>query len=95
MRQTARTGENMEKAERLNCSDAVRQFFAYLDGALAGDSLETLEEHLEACLDCCQKLDFNRTLDAYVKGRLKEEPLPEGIEERIRRRIEDKEGRES
>ena len=84
----------MEKAERLSCSDAVRQFFAYLDGALAGDPLEALEEHLEACLDCCQKLDFSRTLNAYVKGRLKEEPLPEGIEERIRRRIEDKEGTE-
>jgi anti-sigma factor (TIGR02949 family) len=77
----------MEKTERLNCSDAVRQFFAYLDGALAGGPLEALEEHLEACLDCCQKLDFSRKLDTFVKNRLGEEPLPEGIEERIRRRI--------
>ncbi len=78
----------MEQIERLTCSDAVRQFFAYLDGALAGGSLEALEEHLEACLNCCQKLDFSRKLDAFVKDRLGEEPLPEGIEERIRRRIE-------
>lgn len=77
----------MEKTERLTCSDAVRQFFAYLDGALAGGPLEELEEHLEACLDCCQKLDFSRRLDAFVKDRLGEESLPEGIEERIRRRI--------
>jgi mycothiol system anti-sigma-R factor len=73
----------------MTCGEAVRKFLAYLDGALAGGPLEALEEHLEACLDCCQKLDFSRKLDAFVKDRLGEEPLPEGIEERIRRRIED------
>lgn len=80
----------MEKAERLTCSEAVRQFFAYLDGALTGGPLESLEEHLQECLDCCQKLEFSRTLDAFVKNRLGEAPLPEGIEERIRRRIENR-----
>jgi mycothiol system anti-sigma-R factor len=78
----------MGKTERLTCSDAVRQFFAYLDGALAGGPLEAIEEHLDACLDCCQKLDFSRKLDTFVKDRMGEESLPEGIEERIRRRIE-------
>jgi anti-sigma factor (TIGR02949 family) len=77
----------MEKAERLTCSEAVRQFFAYLDGALAGGPLEVFEEHLQECLNCCQKLEFSRTLDSFVKHRLGETPLPEGIEERIRRRI--------
>ena len=76
------------ETEHLTCGDAVRKFFAYLDGALAGGSLEALEEHLEACLDCCERLDFSRKLDTFVKDRLGEEPLPEGIEERILRRIE-------
>ena len=84
----------MEKAERLTCSEAARQFFAYLDGALAGGPLEAVEEHLQACLDCCQKLEFSRTLDGFVKSRLGDEPLPEGIEERIRRRIGNQGGRE-
>jgi anti-sigma factor (TIGR02949 family) len=79
----------MEKSGKLKCSEAVRQFFAYLDGALTGPPLEALEEHLEACLNCCQKLEFSRKLDAFVKSRLGEEPLPEGIEERLRRRIEE------
>ena len=94
IREAARPGENMEQTERLTCGDAVRQFFAYLDGALAGGHLEALEEHLEACLDCCQRLEFSRTLDAFVKDRLGDEPLPEGIEERIRRRIENQVRRE-
>jgi mycothiol system anti-sigma-R factor len=77
----------METVRPLSCSDATKQFFAYLDRALAGEPLEALEAHLEACLDCCEKLEFNRRLDAFVKSRLGDEQLPEGLEERIRRRI--------
>ena len=86
MRQEARSGENMEEM-KLSCEAAVRQFFAYLDRALAGESLEALEKHLEACLDCCEKLEFSRKLDAFVKNRLGDAPLPDGIQARIRRAL--------
>jgi mycothiol system anti-sigma-R factor len=69
---------------RLTCEEAARQFFAYLDRALAGDSLQALEKHLEDCLDCCDRLQFSRRLDAFVKERLGDEPLPEGLEARLR-----------
>ena len=75
------------KGQKLSCEQAVRQFFAYLDRALQGESLEALEAHLEACLDCCNKLEFSRKLDATVKDRLGKAPLPEGVEERIRRAL--------
>jgi anti-sigma factor (TIGR02949 family) len=78
----------MAEMKPLSCGEAVQQFFAYLDRALAGESLEALEEHLEACLDCCDRLRFSRSLDAFVKGRLGGAPLPDGIEERIRRAIQ-------
>lgn len=88
MRQAPRSGEDMGPTAPLSCEEAVRLFFAYLDRALAGEPLEALEAHLAACLDCCDRLEFNRKLDAFVKRRLGEEPLPEGIEERIRRRLD-------
>jgi anti-sigma factor (TIGR02949 family) len=78
----------MEDTKRpLSCDEAVRQFFAYLDRALSGEPLEALEAHLEACLDCCERLDFSRKVDAHVKQRLGDAPLPGGIEARIRRLI--------
>lgn len=73
----------------LTCEEAVRQFFAYLDRALAGEPLEVLQQHLDQCLDCCDRLQFSRKLDDFVKGRLGEAPLPEGIEEKIRRTLEE------
>ena len=69
---------------RLSCEQAVRQFFAYLDRALSGESLADLEAHLETCLACCDKLAFSRQLDAFVKARLPEVAVPSGLEARIR-----------
>jgi anti-sigma factor (TIGR02949 family) len=69
----------------LTCADAVTRFFAYLDRALAGEALDELEAHLEACLDCCDKLAFSRQLDGFVKERLADSPLPPALEARVRR----------
>ena len=71
----------------LTCEQAIQQFYAYLDRALKGERLEDLEAHLEACLDCCDRLEFSRQLDAIMKNRLGDTPLPDGIEERIRRAL--------
>jgi anti-sigma factor (TIGR02949 family) len=77
----------MDATKRMSCEEAIRQFFAYLDRALAGDVLESLETHLDACLDCCDRLQFSRQLDTFVKGRVGDSPLPDGFEERLRRGI--------
>jgi anti-sigma factor (TIGR02949 family) len=79
----------MEDPKRpLSCDEAVKQFFAYLDRALSGEPMEALEAHLEACLDCCERLEFGRSVDTFVKDRLGDAPLPDGIEERIRRELD-------
>jgi mycothiol system anti-sigma-R factor len=71
----------------LTCEQAVKQFFAYLDRALAGEDLAELEAHLEACLDCCDKLAFSRELDEFVKRHLPDHPVPPALEARVRRAL--------
>lgn len=71
----------------MTCAEALRQLAAYLDRALTGEELDTLEAHLKACLHCCDKLEFSRKLDAFVKARLPEGDLPPGIEARIRKTL--------
>ena len=68
----------------LTCEEAVRQFFAYLDRALAGEPLHDLQTHLDACLDCCEKLSFSRELDTFFRERLPDRPMPTALEGRIR-----------
>lgn len=71
----------------ISCVDAQRRFFAYLDRALAGEDVEALEAHFEACLECCDRLEFSRRLDWFVRSRLGEASLPPGLEERVHRAL--------
>ena len=78
----------------LTCEQAVKQFFVYLDRVRSGESFDDLEKHLEACLSCCDKLTFSRQLDAFVKSRLPDNPVPAGFEARVRRALDLAAGRE-
>ena len=78
----------------MSCADAQRRFFEYLDRALGGEDAEALEAHLEACLECCDRLQFSRRLDSFVRSRLGEATLPLGIEERVQRALAAAPGRE-
>lgn len=71
----------------MSCDEAIRAFFAYIDQALDGERLEALEAHLGTCLDCCDRLEFSKRLDDFVKAHLDRSTLPEGIEERVRRAL--------
>lgn len=71
----------------VNCEQAARLFFAYLDRALEGEDLASLEAHLGDCVHCCGRLEFSRKFDDFVRASLGDEPLPAGIEERIRRAL--------
>ena len=76
----------------MTCEQAVRRFFTYLDRALAGEALQDLETHLEACLACCDRLAFSRRLDAFVQSRLPDAPVPADLEARVRRALADAPG---
>jgi len=90
MRHEARVGQDVAEMKSMRCEQAIQELFLYLDRALAGERLEALEVHLQNCLNCCDRLSFNRSLDGFVKERLGDAPLPDGIEQRIRRAIDER-----
>ena len=44
----------------IDCREAVRRMWAYLDRALETTPTDELEAHLEACQRCCGELEFSR-----------------------------------
>lgn len=72
----------------LTCDQVTKQFFAYLDRALSGEPIDQIEEHLEECLSCCDKLAFSRQVDAFVKARVPDGRVPEGLEARVRQALQ-------
>lgn len=66
----------------ITCADAVRQFWAYLDGVVDAPSREAIEEHLSFCRRCCGEVEFAEELRAFLAAQAAEE-LPDDIRARL------------
>lgn len=66
----------------IDCREAVRRMWAYLDHALERGPVEEFETHLDACQRCCGELEFSRHLKE-VAAAAGSETLPDPLRRRI------------
>jgi mycothiol system anti-sigma-R factor len=66
----------------IDCPEAVRRMWAYLDHALDRGPVEELETHLETCQRCCGELEFSRHLKQMVAAS-GSETLPDPLRRRL------------
>lgn len=66
----------------ISCSDAVKQLWDYLEGAVEGPQREALETHLGACRRCCGEMEFADELRAFLADNAAEE-LPSDVRSRL------------
>jgi anti-sigma factor (TIGR02949 family) len=74
----------------LSCSQVLERLSDYLDSELAVEDRARLEEHLRGC-DGCARFggEFRATVRALRAHLGREERLPTGFRERLRRALED------
>jgi len=66
----------------IDCTEAVRRMWAYLDHALERGPAEEFETHLDACQRCCGELEFSRHLKGMAAS-TGSETLPDPLRRRI------------
>ena len=66
----------------IDCREAVRRMWAYIDHALERGPTEEFETHLEACQRCCGELAFSRHLKEMVAA-TGAETLPDPLRRRL------------
>ena len=66
----------------IDCREAVRRMWEYIDHALEPGPTEELESHLEACQRCCGELEFSRRLKEMVAAS-GSETMPDPLRRRI------------
>lgn len=66
----------------IDCPEAVRRMWAYLDHTLERGPVEEFETHLEACQRCCGELEFSRHMKEMVAAK-GAETLPDPLRRRI------------
>jgi mycothiol system anti-sigma-R factor len=70
--------KSIEKT-KFNCKDIEKKFHSYLDGELDKVELRLLEQHLDYCLPCDKKIEFEKKLRQILKSKGKEKKAPEKL----------------
>lgn len=66
----------------ISCTDAVRQLWDYLDGAVDEADRHAIEEHLDVCKRCCGEAEFATELRGFLGTHAYEE-LPKDTKTRL------------
>jgi mycothiol system anti-sigma-R factor len=67
----------------IDCREAVRRMWDYLERALEPTPTEELEAHLDTCTRCCGELEFNRHLREMVAERQSAPLVPPALRDRV------------
>jgi mycothiol system anti-sigma-R factor len=67
----------------IDCREAVRRMWAYLDRSLDPSPTGELEAHLDTCQRCCGELEFNRHVRERVAATDTAKVLPPELRARI------------
>ena len=68
-----------KQKKKFNCKDIEKKFHSYLDGEMKKGELILLEQHLDYCLPCDKKIEFEKKLRDIVKLKGKENIIPEKL----------------
>jgi mycothiol system anti-sigma-R factor len=66
----------------IDCREAVRRMWPFLDRSLEPHPTEELETHLETCKRCCGELEFSRELRGLV-ATTSSPAMPDELRDRI------------
>jgi anti-sigma factor (TIGR02949 family) len=68
----------------IDCREAVRRMWPFLDHSLELHPTEELETHLEACKRCCGELEFSREVRGLI-ATTGNSAMPDELRARIER----------
>ena len=68
----------------IDCDQALRQIFEYIDRELHEQDREAMEHHLHACKACFSRMEFERLLKQKVGG-LRDDQPSDRVNERVKR----------
>lgn len=76
-----------EENKRYNCSDIEKEVQRFLDNQLSEQEKEKFEEHLDNCLPCDKKIEFEVKLKSIMKIKSKEMDYPKELEKELKKII--------
>jgi anti-sigma factor (TIGR02949 family) len=69
---------------KYDCGDIEERVQAYLDGYLSIKDVSLFEEHLDYCLPCDKKIEFEKRLKEIIRDRGGEKAIPEHLKAELK-----------
>lgn len=77
----------MSKTNEIDCEEALKRLFEYLDRELDPKREQEVERHLRSCRACYSRAEFEKRLKGQLSAAANER-IPETLEQRVRRLLE-------
>ncbi len=74
----------MAGPRKIDCDEAIRMLFEYLDDELADQDHEAMEAHLHECRACFSRMEFDKRLKGMIKGK-EIESAPDALRNRVKK----------
>jgi mycothiol system anti-sigma-R factor len=78
----------MNQETTIDCEEALRRLFEYVDAELGDGRRREMDRHLERCRSCFSRVEFERRLKAHVAA-LGSADVPPTLEQRVRAVIDE------
>lgn len=75
-------------SRKIDCDQALRQVFAYVDRELGEEERAVLQEHLHTCKSCFSRMEFERLLKSKV-GALRDDKATPSVSKRVKALLKD------
>jgi mycothiol system anti-sigma-R factor len=73
----------VENAEA-NCREVLERLYLYLDGEIAAEDCEALDQHIRECACCFDTAEIERAFKALVRRKCGEHEAPPELVARLR-----------
>jgi anti-sigma factor (TIGR02949 family) len=73
----------MSTLNRFTCEEAFRRLDDYLDRELGDEEMRLVREHLEICAGCAREFDFEASVIANVKQKIRQIDVPDDLQTRL------------
>ncbi len=76
----------MSENHPIDCEEALKRLFEYIDRELDGHKHEEMDDHLSRCRSCYSRLEFEKKLRQHLK-QATDEKAPDALHSKIAKLI--------
>jgi len=73
----------MSEKKTIDCEEALKRLFEFIDHELHGHRHEEMEDHLSRCRSCYSRLEFEKKLHYHLKSAV-ERKAPQELQSKIK-----------